>query len=117
MASNVTVIWHSAGNEALDKQGIMPVVRLPEARAEIVAASGASAQSVLDADQLNPATRTKDGGFVTVVAAANAIWVASGQDPTAIRPTAGNPQAGFPIAANEAVTFAINYNDKIAVIE
>ncbi len=90
---------------------IHPVARLGTAITEVLTSSGTSAQSAQSATALGP--------YATIarVRSDGDVWVAAGADPTAVEPTAGNPQAGFKVAAGTYEDFLINPGDKLAVID
>lgn len=109
------VVFHYAGNKSFEGDSV-PVIRLPEARAEVVATGASSVQTTLKAVAMAGA-RKKDGGFVTVFAVGANLWVTSGSNPTAAKPAAGNSGTGFPVLSGTDRTFAVNPDDEIALIE
>lgn len=109
------VVFHQAGNLSLDAAP-MPVARLPGARTLVLTTSGASVQTTINADGWEG--KKRDGGFVTIFAGTSNLWVTSGPDPVAAKPTLGGAAgSGFPIFANQQATFSVNDNDEIALIE
>lgn len=108
------VVFHQAGNRSVERQSV-PVIRLPGARTEVITTDTVSTQTQLDADGFQETS--SDGAFVTVFALDVNLWVTSGEDPIAVKPGADETGAGFPIMAGTNVTFAIDNDDMLALIE
>lgn len=110
------VVFHQAGNRSLERN-TMPVIRLPEARAQVMITSTVSKQTTIDADGTR-LYNVVDGGFVTIMALGSNMWVTCGPDPVAVFPTADGPVGeGYPIREGYSVSFGVNEDDKIAIVD
>lgn len=95
----------------------MPVARLPDGRGELITLASSSVKSVNKAS-VNANNVREDGGFVTIKTGVNPVWIVSGKGAlVSVKPTAGNPQPGFPLDPSTMYTFAVNYDEFVALIE
>jgi hypothetical protein len=110
------ITFHQAGNRSVERQS-MPVIRLPEARSQIVTTGAAAVVSAQAAESLGPRSNELDGAFVTITAVTGNLLLSSGETPTIAIPAAGATFDGFALTEGSSVTFGVNIGDRIALIE